>query len=139
MENIVIDILPGKDVPVCHASKGDVGRVIQLKLMDGYIPFDLSGYDTLVLDMKKPDTNIVTIPVTYDSNTSIISITTTEQMCSCQGRCLCEIKISNQDVKVGTLNFILEVEDGPGKDIVSVSEIYDLEQRIRDVIKKWRS
>ena len=139
MEKITIDILPGDTIPVCHASKCDVGRVIQINLIEDSIPLVLGNDKTLIIEMKKSDTTIVTAPAVYNIGDSSITFVTTEQMCSCPGRNFCEIRFSKKDYSVGSLNFILEIEDDPGKEVESVSEIYDLEQRILDAIRKWRS
>ena len=139
MENVVLDILPGAAWPVCHASQCDVGRVIQINIKDISVLYEINKKETLTFEMKKPDTTIVTSSVNYSIGSSTIYLTTTEQMCACPGTCLCEIKITKKDYSVGTLNFILEVEEDPGCNIVSVSEISDMEQRIMRAIKKWRS
>lgn len=139
MENIIIDILPGAAWPVCHASQCDVGRVIQINIKDISTLYKINRRDTLIFEMKKPDTTIVTSYVNYSIGSSTIYLTTTEQMCACPGSCLCEIKITKKDYSVGTLNFILEIEEDPGINIESVSEIVDMEQRIIRAVKKWRS
>lgn len=139
MENIVIDILPGVAWPVCHASQCDVGRVIQINIKDISVLYNINEEEILTFEMKKPDTTIVTSPVNYSISSSIIYLTTTEQMCACPGTCLCKIKITKKDYSVGTLNFILEIEEDPGCNIISVSEIADMEQRIMRAVKKWRS
>ncbi len=139
MENILIDILPGADWPVCHASQCDVGRVIQINIKDISVLYKIKNKEILTFEMKKPDTTIVTSYVNYSIGSSVIYLTTTEQMCACPGTCICEIKITKKDYSVGTLNFILEIEEDPGVSIVSVSEIVDIEQRILRAIKKWRS
>ena len=139
MENIVIDILPGVAWPVCHASQCDIGRVIQINIKDISVLYNINEEEILTFEMKKPDTTIVTSPVNYSIGSSIIYLTTTEQMCACPGKCLCEIKITKKDYSVGTLNFILEIEEDPGCNIISVSEIADMEQRIMRAVKKWRS
>lgn len=139
MENIVIDFLPGAAWPVCHASQCDVGRVIQINIKDISVLYNIKNKETLTFEMKKPDTTIVTSYVNYSIGDSKIYLTTTEQMCACPGRCLCEIKITKKDYSVGTLNFILEIEEDPGVNVVSISEIADIEQRILRAIKKWRT
>lgn len=139
MENIVIDILPGVDWPVCHASQCDVGRIIQINIKDISVLYNINEKETLTFEMKKPDTTIVTSYVDYSVGDSFVYLTTTEQMCACPGTCVCEIKITKKDYSVGTLNFILEIEEDPGVNIESVSEIADMEQRIIRAVKKWRS
>lgn len=137
METINIDILPGDVTPVCHASQYDVGRTIQINLMQDSKPYEIEFGQHLVLEMKKPDTNVISAPVNYRTGKSTIYFTTTEQMCACPGSNKCEIRIYKGKTSIGTLNFILEVERDPKVEIESISEIYDLGQRIIDIVKRW--
>lgn len=137
MENITIDIIPGDVHPVCHASQKDVGRVIQINIKEISEYFIIDGSKSFVFEMKKPDTCVVTAPVTYSYNDYKLYLTTTEQMCACSGSNICEIKITERKTVIGTLNFILEIEDNPDNITESVSEIYDLEDRIREIVRKW--
>lgn len=139
MENIVINFLPGAAPPVCHASQCDIGRVIQINIHDISLLYQIPSDVTLTFEMKKSDTTIVTAPVIYNVGSSVIYLTTTEQMCASPGTCLCEIKITKKDYSVGTLNFILEIEEDPETNINSISEISDLEERIIRAVKRWRS
>lgn len=137
METINIDILPGDVTPVCHASQYDVGRTIQINLMQDSKPYEVEFGQRLVLEMKKPDTNVVSAPINYNVGNSTIYFTTTEQMCACPGSNKCEIRITKGNISIGTLNFILEVERDPKIEIESTSEIYDLAQRIIDIVRRW--
>lgn len=136
METINMDILPGDVTPVCHASQYDVGRTIQINLMQDSKPYDVEFGQRLVLEMKKPDTNVISAPINYRTGNSTIYFTTTEQMCACPGTNKCEIRIYKGETSIGTLNFVLKVERDPKVEIESISEIYDLEQRIIDIVRR---
>ena len=134
MESININLIPGEAFPVCHASQFDKGRQIRLNLYDGYAIYTLSGTETLVLDVKKPDTCIVTVEVTNTSQSHVI-ITTTEQMCACPGDNICELKITNGTTEIGTLNFIMQVEEDPlNNGVTSQSAIHDLQTQVEDIV-----
>ena len=134
MESININLIPGEAFPVCHASQFDKGRQIRLNLFDGASIFTLSGTETLVLDVKKPDTCIVTVEVTNTSSAYVI-FSTTEQMCACPGDNICELKIINGATEIGTLNFIMQVEEDPlNNGCTSQSAIHDLQTQVEEIV-----
>lgn len=139
MENIVIDILPGAAWPVCHASQCDVGRIIQINIFDISTSYLIDGDKALAFEMKKPDGNIVTSKLTYTAGTSVVYLKTTKQMCSCPGSNICEISISKKKSSIATLNFILEIEADPDYYVESLTEIGDLDLRIVDAMKIWKT
>ena len=133
MEQIRLDIVPKGIMPVCHASQYDKGRVIRCNLMDG-----LQGYvlttETIVLNVRKPDDNIVTAAVEVVSGKTYVDIVTTEQMTACEGNNICELTMSKGDVVISTLNFKMQVEVDPLKDgIESETEIHNLTTQIQDI------
>ena len=136
MEQINLNLIPGEIFPVCHASQYDVGRQIRINLFDGPSVFTLSGIETLVLDVKKPDTCVVTVEVTNTSSDYVI-ITTTQQMTACPGQNMCEIKITNGSTVIGTLNFIMEVEEDPlNNGVTSQSAIHDLYNQVEEIVRE---
>lgn len=136
MEQIRLDIIPKGLMPVCHASQYDKGRVIRFNLMDGLQPYTLEGTETLEVDVRKTDMNIVTADVTNTSST-YVEIVTTEQMTACEGDNLGELKITKGDVVVASINFILRVEEDPLKDgIESETEIANLSHQISDLVSE---
>ena len=134
MEQIRIDIVPKGIMPVCHASQYDKGRVIRCNLMDG-----LQGYvlttETIVLNVRKPDDNIVTAAVEVIAGKTYVDIVTTEQMTACEGNNICELTMSKDDVVISTMNFKMQVEVDPLKDgIESETEIHNLTQQVIDIV-----
>ena len=133
MEQIRLDIIPKGLMPVCHSSQYDKGRVIRLNLVDGLQGYTLTD-ETVTLNVRKPDNNIVTAGVTVVSGASYVDIVTTEQMTACEGENLCEIVITKGDVKIASLNFKMKVEVDPLKDgIESETEIHNLETQIAEI------
>lgn len=130
MEIINLNLIPGEALPVCHASQYDDERTIRLNLFDGSSVYTLSSDDEVTLSVRKPDGNIVTAEITH-TQVSYVDITTTEQMTAVPGKSVCELTINT----IGTLNFILDVEEGPENgSINSASEIHDLRTQIEDII-----
>ena len=130
MEIINLNLIPGEALPVCHASQYDDERTIRLNLFDGSSVYTLSSSDEVTLNVRKPDGNIVTAEITH-TQVSYVDITTTEQMTAVPGKSTCELTINT----IGTLNFILDVEEGPRNgSINSDSEISNLRTQIEDII-----
>lgn len=135
MEMITLNLIPKGIPPVCHASQYDKGRVIRLNLVDGLQGYTLTD-ETVTLNVRKPDNNIVTAGVNVVSGASYVDIVITEQMTACEGENLCEIVITKGDVKIASLNFKMKVEVDPLKDgIESETEIHNLEQQIADAVR----
>ena len=133
MEQIILNLIPKGLPPICHASQYDKGRAIRLVIMDG-----LQGYyftdETVELEVRKPDNNVVTAAVDVIQGNSYVDIVTTEQMTACEGDNLCELVIYKGDVRVGSLNFKMRIEVDPLKDgIESETEIHNLTTQIQDI------
>lgn len=134
MESFNLNIIPGKDRPVCHASQYDVGRTIRVNLFEGFNVFTLDGTEVISISVRKPDGNVVTESVTNTSD-SYVEFVTTEQMTACHGSNLCELKIEKGADVIGTMNFILEVEQDPLEGgVQSASEIDNLETQIAGMV-----
>ena len=131
MENVKLDLIPGRVMPICHASQYDVGRVIRFNLVENDVPYVLDGTETVTFDERKIDGNVVTAACTVTASKSYVDVETTEQMCACYGQNLCELKIEKGDVLIGSLNFVLDVERDPLEGgIQSESEIYNLQVQV---------
>lgn len=134
MESFNLNIIPGKAWPVCHASQYDIGRTIRINLFEGGTVYTLDGAETISLSVRKPDGNVVTASVTNTSD-SYVEIETTEQMTAVHGSNVCELKIEEGGDVIGTMNFILEVEQDPLEGgIESQSEIDNLETQVSDMV-----
>lgn len=113
MEQIRLDLIPGKSAPVCHASQYDVGRTIRLNLVEGGSEYSIPSGTTAEIHIRKPDNNIISAAVTATQGNKYIDIVTAEQWTACAGTNLCEIVLTNGGNVIGTINFILEVEMDP--------------------------
>lgn len=134
MESFNLNIIPGKDRPVCHASQFDIGRQFHVNLFEGFNVFTLDGTETISLSVRKPDGNVVTASVTNTSD-SYVEFVTTEQMTACEGSNLCELKLEKGSDVIGTANFILEVEVDPLEGgVQSASEIDNLQTQVAGMV-----
>lgn len=136
MEQIKLDMIPKGITPIAHASQYDQGRLIHFILMDNLQAFILTD-ETVTIKVCKPDDNIVTAEATYTANTNIVTISTTDQMCAVAGDAKCELSVSKGDVKIGSLNFILRVEEDPLKDgVESETVIANLDTIIDNAVSE---
>lgn len=134
MESFNLNIIPGKDRPVCHASQYDIGRTIRVNLFEGFNVFTLDGTEVISISVRKPDGNVVTESVTNTSD-SYVEFVTTEQMTACHGSNLCELKLEKGADVIGTMNFILDVEQDPLEGgVQSASEIDNLQTQVAGMV-----
>lgn len=134
MESFNLNIIPGKDRPVCHASQYDIGRTIRVNLFEGFNVFTLDGTEVISISVRKPDGNVVTESVTNTSD-NYVEFVTTEQMTACHGSNLCELKLEKGADVIGTMNFILEVEQDPLEGgVQSASEIDNLQTQVAGMV-----
>lgn len=135
METLSLNLIPKGISPICHCSQYDTGRVIRFNLLNGNLPYTIQSGDTVTLNVRKPDDTIVTASVSVTQGNSYVDIVTTEQMCACAGKNLCELRIANNNDDIGTLNFVMAVErDVLADGIPSESVIEDLDARIAEAI-----
>ena len=114
MEAINLDLLPGAMPPIVHVSQGDVGRQFSISIYDDTgAAYPLTG-KTLSIVGHKGDGNVFqyAIPSSAISG-NVVTITTEEQMTPVAGKALCEIRIEQNGTKLGTCNFVMDVEQGP--------------------------
>lgn len=135
MEIIKLNLIPTGITPSCHCSQYDNGRTIRVDLFNGFTPYVLQSGDTVTLNVRKPDNTIVVTSLTATQGNTYVNIETTEQMCACVGFNLCDLTIENGSKKIGTLNFIMQIErDVLADGIPSQSRIDDLEELVREAV-----
>lgn len=135
MEIIKLNLIPNGVNPVCHASQYDNGRVIRGELFDGLTPYTLASGDVVALNVRKPDNHVVTETLTATAGNSYVDIVTTEQMTACFGENLCELKITNGNTEIGTINFYMIVErDVLANGDPSQSVIEDLDALVQEAV-----
>lgn len=135
MEQINVNLIPGRALPVCHVSQYDAGRQIRCNLFEGDQVFALATGDTAEIHVRKPDTTVVTASLTVVNAQTYLDIETTQQMDAVAGSNLCEIQIVRSGNTLGTTNFIMEVEADPLSDgIESESVIKDLQAQVNAAV-----
>lgn len=151
-EEIDVNMVPGGPMSVWHSSQYDELRKLRVNLYNGKALQYLGSGVTVSLSVRKTDGNIIE---SSDSNVikivtenpwgegsapwRFIEINTTQQMTACVGKNICEIvvyeTIDNETSRVGSANFILEVEKDPlAGGIRSDSEIDDLQTMVDEAV-----
>lgn len=132
MQIVNLQIAPTSVKPVVHVSQSDVGRQFQLRLFDGAVAYSLPSGTTARIDGIKPDKE----GFSYSDATSVsgntITVTTKTQMTITPGNVECEIRLVNNSQDIGTLNFIMLVEESPLSDVdISKTDLPDLIAEVR--------
>ena len=134
MEIIKLNLIPSGATPVVHVKQYDVGRTWRFELYEGASVYTLDGTETIEIDVKKNDGNVVTVAVANTSD-NYVDIATTPQMTACSGDQLGAIKFTKGGDEIATLNFILACQRSPLENgIQSDSAIHNLEQQIADAV-----
>ena len=119
-----LQFAPISEQPVIHVSQNDVGRQFQFKLYDGNTAYTMPSGTTARIDGIKPDNHGFSYTDKVSVSGNVATITTTEQMTVVAGTVECEIRFINGYDNIGTLNFLMIVEESP---INSNTDISDTE------------
>ena len=137
-ETIKLNLIPGGDLPVLHASQFDDGRALSFIIYDGDEPFASYAAYNISLHLRKVDGTIIGIDTfTIDDVNDCVVFTTTEQMTACAGKNIGKLEFTDalSGVVVGSCNFILEVEPDPySGGIDSQSDIENLSTQIAAIV-----
>lgn len=138
METIKLDLIPGKKMPSLHASQYDDGREHGIDLFENEVVYKLDGTETLTINERKGDDCICSLDIENTfAETNHIVFASTEQMCAVWGNNICELVIAKGEKTIGTLNFILEIEQSPTEGgIESESEIKNLKRQIEEITEE---
>ena len=120
MEIRNLDIIPRGVSPIINVSQYDVGRTFKFLLFDGDLAYTIpSGAVVRVEGIKKDKTGF-SYECEYSGNE--VTVEVTRQMTVFSGEIKSELRIVYNEVNIGTLNFILKVEDSPINDETEISE-----------------
>ena len=134
MQIVNIDLIPQKIKPVVNLSQFDNGRVVRFALFENGEEYTLAGTETIEVNIRKPDGNIVVITPTVTAS-KFVDVSFTEQACACYGKSFGELSIMSGDDVIGTCNFDMEVEISPLQGGVdSATEIDNLRTQIDEII-----
>ena len=134
MQTVTIDLIPQKEKPIVKLSQYDNDRQVRFMLEENGEIYTLAGTETVEVNIRKPDRNIVVIAPTIGAN-AYVDVLFTEQSAACFGESFGELSIKSGDTVIGTCNFIIDVEISPiYGGIDSATEINNLETQIEEII-----
>lgn len=113
MEQIKLQYVPDGVHPVVHVSQGDIGRQFQLLLFDGNVAYSMPAGTTAQVDGVKPDGHAFSYTDCVSVSGNVVTVTTKQQMTIVAGRVTCEIRFTKDGNDIGTLNFLMYVEQSP--------------------------
>lgn len=122
MQQNNLQYAPTGITPVVHVSQFDEGRQFRFKLYDGVTAYTMPSGTTAQIDGIKPDGRgfSYTDCISVSGNTA--TITTKKQMTIVPGAVKCEIRFVNGSNNIGTLNFLMMVEESPINENTDISE-----------------
>ena len=127
IQTIDISLIPSENKPVINVSQFDnISRVLRFNVFDDAemeVPHVFDVGDTVLLNIRKNDNNIVVItgeiitetdPETQEVTEQYLTFELTEQACACVGSNYGEVSITRgSDEVIGSCNFKLIVERSP--------------------------
>ena len=120
MEIRNLDIIPRGVSPIINVSQYDVGRTFKFLLFDGDLAYTIPSGAVVRVEGIKKDKKGFSYECEYSGNEVIVEVT--RQMTVFSGEVKSELRIVCNEVNIGTLNFILKVEDSPINDETEISE-----------------
>ena len=107
-----LNLIPGGSLPRINATQYDYGsRVLEFEIYNGSQRFTLANGMTARIQGYKPDKNAFDYAATVSTSNNIITANLTQQMTVVYGEVICEIVIEKSGERIGTLNFVLDVQE----------------------------
>lgn len=131
-QDVNLNIVPVGVRPVVHCSQYDNNlQAIRFTLYKNNVAFAIPSGAAVLINGYKPDNTGFSYAATAISGNTA-TFTVTQQMTAVAGEVLCELRVRTSNQIIGTLNFILKVEEAPLKDdtILSETEIPLIEQAV---------
>lgn len=121
MQTTKLSMTPGGVLPVVHASQYDTGRLLTFNLYDGATPYTIPAGSTVLVEGVKEDNHAFQYAVESFSGNQVV-VKLSQQMTAVAGPVECQIRVQSSTADLGTVNFILSVEEGPLNDSTVISD-----------------
>lgn len=119
-QSINLNLIPQGVNPIIHVNQYDKGQTWYFYLYEGNTIFTIPSGTTITIQGTKKDGTGFQYPCTFTGNK--VTATETEQMTLFYDKYPCELSLSKNGDVIGTLNFIIEVEQAPLGDDTVISE-----------------
>jgi len=124
-----LNLVPGGVLPRINVTQYDYGsRALEFLIFNGDQHFTLASGMTARIQGTKPDKCGFDYAATVSTANNKITANLTQQMTACHGEVLTELVILKNGERIGTINFILDVQQAGLSDetVVSDSELPDI-------------
>ena len=124
-----LNLVPGGVLPRINVTQYDYGsRALEFLIFNGDQRFTLASGMTARIQGTKPDKCGFDYAATVNTSSNKITANLTQQMTACHGEVLTELVILKNGERIGTINFILDVQQAGLSDetVVSDSELPDI-------------
>ena len=120
MQTNNLNVTPNGVMPRVNVSQYDNNREVHFLLFDGSSSYTPPTGAEIRVEGTKKDGNGFSYECTYSGNN--VTVTIKSQMTVFAGDVLCELRISKGDLDIGTLNFILSVEESTLPSDIPISD-----------------
>ena len=131
-QTIDLNLIPSGVPPVVHVNQYETQLdAFCFNLYKGTEPFTIPSNAAVLINGLKPDGNVFSYAASYASgNTAVCNCE--QQMVPLAGDVVCELRVRTASEIIGTLNFIMRVEEAPLHDdsVISETTIPLIEQAI---------
>lgn len=132
-QTINLDLIPQGIPPVIYVSQYDKGQTWLFNVLKDGSAFAIPSGSTVTIQGTKSDSTGFQYSCTYSG--SVVTATEQQQMTAFAGDVPTEIRITNGNDLIGSLNFIIRVEPAALSDdtVISETELPLIEQAIEDL------
>lgn len=142
-QEITLDVVPSKEKPIVYADQFDhLGRVIRLNLVHDGEPYTLPDAVSCQISGIKPSTTVFD----YDGReldrnictkgTTYVEFPIQEQMVTVAGNVLCGLTLWFEETCLGTLNFIIAVQQG-SLTPDGIADASDFGSILNEYVEEW--
>lgn len=122
-QRIKLNLIPGAVLPRMNVTQYDYGsRTLQFEIWNGNQRFTLTSGTTASIQGTKPDRHGYSYAATVDTTNNIITADLTQQMTAAYGEALVEIVLQKSGERIGTLNFIMDIQEAALNDNTDTSD-----------------
>lgn len=119
-QTLNLDLIPGGVPPIINASQYDKGQTWTFNVFAGGQTFAIPAGCAVTIQGTKPDNTGFQYACTYSG--SVVTATEEQQMTVLKGDVKTEIRITKDSELIGSMNFIIRVEEAALADDVVISE-----------------
>lgn len=119
-QTINLDLIPGGVPPIINASQYDKGQSWTFNVFADGQTFSIPAGCAVTIQGTKPDNTGFQYACTYSG--SVVTATEQQQMTVLKGDVKAEIRITKDSELIGSMNFIIRVEEAALADDIAISE-----------------